>query len=138
MSKRRLAVVVMASTMLGCSLRNETTVYRMMCEVPVVQGRCPGKVLFPLNRTKIAVFPETQRVVRWFPGFEPDRLTDCAVADVENWTCRFANRAGEVSMVDGHYEETPEDPRVFSVGPVAWWRRSVFGEASSPQTSASR
>ena len=121
-------IVILAS---ACSSTDgvEITEYPMLCESPVLNDTCSGKVI-PLNRSTYRVFASSQQVVEWMPGIRetPIRLEQFAVRDASNWKCYLPRDQGEVGFVNGEYIEklTPPRPnseqkKFFYVGGMRWW-----------------
>lgn len=49
-----------------------------------------------------------QTVVSQIGDFEPMRYTDCAVIDIENWTCTYGDKSGKFGFRGGdYYRESP-------------------------------
>jgi hypothetical protein len=105
----------------------EITEYPMLCESPVLNGTCSGRVT-PLNRSTYLVFASSQQVVYWVPGIHetPIRLEQCAARDGSNWKCNLPSNQGEVGFANGEFTEKLTPPRsnqenFFQVGGVKWW-----------------
>ena len=73
----------------------------------------------PLNRTIYKIYPLTQAIVYWMPGFDetPRRLVNCVVRSEENWIGYYPDQSGSVQMLKGKI--VTED---VAINYVSWWR----------------
>ena len=72
---------------------DEITSYPVACS-GIEEGRiCKGGHWMALNRTTYEVLKEKQEVIHWLPGlsYPPQRETNCAVRNVENWRCSYSD-----------------------------------------------
>lgn len=85
-------------------LKGEIVSYQLECDVKPEYNVCPpGKTLFALRAHHYKPNKDRQEVLSWIEGFPPDRLTDCAVVDRENWKCSFDDKSSTFGFENGSY-----------------------------------
>ncbi len=87
---------------------NVVTEYTIQCyEGELVGDECVGGYWLTNQQTKYRVLIEQQIVVSWFPGLSewqsPEKHTNCAIASLDNWTCRYSDNSGIFGFRSGTY-----------------------------------
>lgn len=86
---------------------NVVTVYTIKCyEGELVGDECVGGFWLTNQQEKYRVLIEHQAVVSWFPSLSevsPVKHTDCAIASLDHWTCRYSDNSGEFGFRSGKY-----------------------------------
>ena len=75
------------------------------------------------NKSVYKVFPKTQEVVHWYPGFSGSlmKYTKCAIASVGNWQCTYNDGSGSFGYSNGKYWEYPVSEEIAHVSKWRWW-----------------
>jgi hypothetical protein len=101
----KLSAIVAAVPLIGCEASSsEITAYPVQCKTIVQNGQCSAPE-YTLRYTTFKVFVNEQNVVSAVEGFPPTRLTQCAVRDRMNWSCRYDDDSAELGFNDGAYFE---------------------------------
>ena len=87
---------------------NVVTEYTIACyEGELVGDECVGGYWLTNQQVKYRVLIEQQIVVSWFPGLlewrSPVKHTNCAIASLDNWTCRYYENSGNFGFRNGKY-----------------------------------
>lgn len=90
-------------------LKSEITKYPVMCKGRVAYNTCDNPE-FTLRKTTYKVLPQEQEVSYWTEGFDVQKLTNCAVGDRKNWTCRYNDNSAEFGFSNGSYWEVSLAP----------------------------
>jgi len=92
-------------------LKGEITAYPIHCEELTGTGGCK-KVGFTLRTTTYKPYAESQEVVYWVEGFPPEKLTQCAIRDTRNWSCKYNDGSAQFGFTGGRYWEITLIPGV--------------------------
>lgn len=117
-----LMLAILASA--GCTSRSgDVYVYEVECTGPVIENQCSGK-WSPLNRQLYTIFAE-QQIVVYTSVFGPDRLSKCAVQNVENWQCEYSDGSAIFRMIDGKFSKVVNKEMVSTLT-LEWDKRRRF------------
>ncbi len=87
-------------------LSSRITEYPAYCKVKVVYNTCSSPA-YELNKTVYEVIPARQEVIYTSEGSPPNKLTNCAISDRSNWSCKYSDNSAELGFVNGRYYEVP-------------------------------
>ena len=87
---------------------NVVTEYMIQCyEGELVGDECVGGYWLTNQQTKYRVLIEQQIVISWLPGLSelqsPVKHTNCAIASLDNWTCRYSDNSPHFGFRNGKY-----------------------------------
>lgn len=86
--------------------RSEYATYHVTCLKTDSDGACPAKYEYPGEVINFRPDTESQSVTYWIDGVAPLKFDNCAIVDVQNWSCPSAS--GPNSMIDGVLNENAE------------------------------
>lgn len=115
--RRRIGWLMIALALTACTSKNgEITVYPLLCDGSIQNGKCSGKWL-PLNATVYRVSEDRQSVIYWTPGIldTPMKLANCVVRNVENWQCTYQDKSATLIMTAGRFTEESNDHMVSAI-----------------------
>lgn len=81
------------------------TVYVAICLGPVNENKCNSKT-YSSNSYTYSLFLDKQEVIEQTDDFiEPGlkRYTKCALLDLKNWSCKYADGSGEFGFANDSY-----------------------------------
>lgn len=106
-------------------LRKEITTYDVICTEAPVDGQCG--VTNQRAWTKVTYRPDrdTKTVVYWTDGQPPEKFDNCAIADVENWSC--PGRYYSHQMVNGIFDSRSEEIGYpHQISKFRWWQLKFY------------
>lgn len=82
---------------------DEISAYPVQCKTKPEYGICKTEPEYTLNKSTYKVNKQRQEVVHWISDFPPDRYTDCAIRDKNNWECTYDDRSGSFGFSNGNF-----------------------------------
>lgn len=77
-------------------LKSEITAYPINC--PSDLDYC-----YSLRYTRYKIDKRNQEVIYWTEGFLPEKLTNCAIVNRSNWSCKYNDGSAEFGFTNGTY-----------------------------------
>lgn len=92
-------------------LRGEITEYPIQCNEIIAPNVCKN-IEFAQRKTTYKVDYDKQKVFYQTEGFSVEELSDCAIRDRKNWSCKYPDGSAQLGFTDGKFWviDTPPDP----------------------------
>lgn len=107
---KKFALALISLTMFpGCTTNtNEITSYPAICESRDASEKCTKYT--PLNKTTYVIDFKNQKVVSYMPEMDnvpANKYNDCAIVNLENWSCKFNDNSGTFGFSNGKFFDIP-------------------------------